>query len=167
MKRLIALAILAIVSPASTNAQSQAVAHECARFLEQMRTSSALYPLPAGAMVCATASDITAYYRVRNDPTAKQKFLRDASRCKMETADLPYTLLKAEDELIIRDFASLREWQLNNATSTANAPFRIQTGMIEVRRVGEYRTAFAISAEWAPYPSKGEVKAKLQACKNE
>ena len=59
-----------------------------------MRTSTAIYPLPAGAMVCKTISDITAYYGVRNDPTAKQKFLRDASQCQVETENHPHTLIK-------------------------------------------------------------------------
>jgi hypothetical protein len=50
----------------------------------------------------------------------------------MEMADVPYTLVKAEDDLIIRDVVLLREWRLNNPTATTDGPFRIQPGMIQV-----------------------------------
>jgi len=116
-------------------------------------------------MVCETTSDISKYYGAWNDPTAKQRFSRGASRCKMEKPDVPYTLVKAEDDLIIRDFALLREWRLNNPTATTDGPFHIQPGMIEVRHID--RTAFAISIEWVPYPPRGdwnEVRTKWHAC---
>jgi hypothetical protein len=146
------------VSFASTNVHGQdRFTHEdCETFVKQIRTSRTIYPVPTGAMICETTDDITKYYRIPKDPTAKQKILGDASRCKVETGDVSYTLVKAEDDLIIRDFTLLREWKLDNPTSAANGLFRITAGMIQVRRVGQQGTGFSISPEWAPYPSKGK-----------
>jgi hypothetical protein len=94
VKTLAALVVLAALSFTVPNAEGQdRFTHEdCEKFFKQITTSRTIYPLLAGAMVCESTGGISKYYGACNDPTAKQRFSQGAFRCKMEKADVPYTL---------------------------------------------------------------------------